>query len=116
MNCPWLNKVSFFQAQKNWINLRIIFSWYGIIVKTERSNWASSTVVVPKADRSVRICEDYKVTINSVVEDEQYLLATQQDLYAALSGSKHFSKLDLNHAYAQLSIDRESMGTSDSVR
>ena len=63
---------------------------------------------MPKADKSVRICGDYKVTINSVVEDEQYPLPTQQDLYAALSRSKFFSKLDLSHAYAQLSVDKAS--------
>ena len=71
----------------------------GVIVKADRSDWASPIVVVPKADKSVRICGDYKVTINSPVEDEQYPLPTQQDLYAALSRSKFFSKLDLSHAY-----------------
>lgn len=81
---------------------------HGVIKKTERSDWASPIVVVPKADKSVRICGDYKVTINQFVEDEQYPLATTQDLYAALAGSKVFSKLDLSHAYAQLSVDEES--------
>ena len=53
--------------------------------------------------------EDYNViTINSAVEDEQYPLPTQQYLYAALSGSKIFSKLDLPHAYAQPSVDKAS--------
>ena len=80
----------------------------GVIVKTERSLWASPIVVVPKADKSVRICGDYKITINSAVEDEQYPLPTQQDLYVAFSGSKCFSKLDLSHAYAQLNVDTES--------
>ena len=64
--------------------------------------------VTVKTDKSVRICGDYKVTINSAVEDEQYPVPTQQDLYAALSGSKYFSKLDLSHAYAQLSVDKAS--------
>lgn len=81
---------------------------HGVIKKTERSNWASPVVVVPKADKSVRLCGDYKVTINQSVEDEQYPLPTTQDLYAVLAGSKVFSKLDLSHAYAQLSVDKES--------
>jgi len=42
------------------------------------------------------------------VEDEQYPLPTQKDLYAALSGSKFFSTVDLSHAYAQLNVDAES--------
>ena len=80
----------------------------GVIVKTDKSDWASPIVVAPKADKSVRICGDYKVTINSAFEDEQHPLPTQQDLYAALSGSKFFSKLDFSHAYAQLSVDKAS--------
>ena len=80
----------------------------GVIKKTDRSCWASPVVVVPKADGTVRICGDYKSTINQSVEDEQYVLPTTQDLYTALVASKVFSKLDLSHAYAQLNVDKES--------
>ena len=73
---------------------------HGVIIKVDRSDWASPIVVVPKTDGSVRICGDYKVTINQVVDDEQYPLPTAQDLYSTLAGSKVFSKLDLTHAYA----------------
>ncbi len=81
---------------------------HGVIEKTERAMWASPVVVVPKADKSMRLCGDYKVTINQFVQDEQYPLPTTQDLYTVLTGSKVFSKLDLSHAYAQLSVDKES--------
>lgn len=80
----------------------------GVIVKMDRSRWASPIVVVRKTDKSVRICGDYKVSINPFVEDEQITLSTTQDLYVQLSGSKVFSKLDLSHAYAQLKVDEES--------
>ena len=73
---------------------------HGVIKKTDKSCWASPIVVVPKADKTVRICGDYKSTINQSVEDEEYVLPTAQDLYTALVGSKIFSKLDLSHAYA----------------
>ena len=62
------------------------------LLKLKRSPWVSPIVVVPKADKSDRICGDYKITINSAVEDEQHPLPTQQDLYAALSGSKNFQE------------------------
>ena len=81
---------------------------HGVIVKVDRSDWASPIVVVPKADDSVRICGDYKVIINQVVDDEQYPLPTAQDLYSTLAGSKVFSKLYLTHAYAQMSVDEAS--------
>ena len=80
----------------------------GVIKKTDKLSWASPIVVVPKSDNTVRICGDYKVTINQSVEDEPYVLPTTQDLYTALVGSKVFSKLDLSHAYAQLNVDKES--------
>ena len=81
---------------------------HGVIKKTDKSRWVSPIVVVPKADNTIRICGDYKSTINQSVEDEQYVLPTTQDLYTALVGSKVFSKLDLSHAYAQLNVDKES--------
>ena len=63
--------------------------------------------MVPKADRSVRICGDYKL-INPSVEDEQITLPTTQDLYVQMAGSQVFTKLDLSHAYAQLKVDEAS--------
>ena len=65
-------------------------------------------VVVPKADKSIRICGDYKVTINSQLEVETYPLPNTEDLFATLAGGKWFSKLDLSHAYQQLRLDKDS--------
>lgn len=81
---------------------------HGVIKKTDKSQWASPIVDAPKADDTVRICGDYKSTINQSIKDEQYVLPTTQDLYTALVGSKVFSKLDLSHAYAQLNVDKKS--------
>lgn len=80
----------------------------GVIVKTTQTDWSSPVVVIPKADKTVRICGDYKVSLNQAVEDEQYQLPTTQDLYATLAGSTVFTKLDLAHAYAQVNVDEES--------
>ncbi|XP_063961269.1 uncharacterized protein K02A2.6-like [Lytechinus pictus] len=79
-----------------------------VIVKTDYSDWATPIVVVPKADGGVRLCGDYKTTVNRAVDDECYPLPTSQDLYAELGGTKVFSKLDLSHAYAQLNLDQQS--------
>ena len=81
---------------------------HGVIKKTDRLCWASPIVVVPKADNTVRICRDYKSTINQSVEDELCVLPTTQDLYTVLVGSKVFSKFHLSNAYAQLNVDKES--------
>jgi len=80
----------------------------GVIAKINQSDWASPVVVVPKSDGTIRLCGDYKVSINPVIDDEQYPLPTSQDLFAALAGSIVFTKLDLSHAYAQVQVDAES--------
>lgn len=80
----------------------------GIISKIYRSEWAGPIVVVPKADKSIRICGDYKVTVNKSVEDETYPLPNTEDLFATLAGGTFFTKLDLSHAYQQLELEKRS--------
>jgi hypothetical protein len=80
----------------------------GVIKKVSRSDWASPIVVVPKRDNSVRVCGDYKVTINPVLQEEVYPLPTAEDLFAKLHGGKIFSKIDLTSAYLQLEVDNNS--------
>ena len=48
-----------------------------------------------KADGTVRICGDYKLTINQVSSADPYPLPRIKDLFASLSGGKRFSKLNL---------------------
>lgn len=65
-------------------------------------------MVVPKSDKSICICSDYKVTINQNLEEETYPLPNTEDLFAKLAGGTLFSKLDLAHAYQQLKLDPHS--------
>ncbi|MES9884563.1 MAG: RNase H-like domain-containing protein [Sedimenticola sp.] len=81
----------------------------GIISKVEHSDWAAPIVVVPKSDGSIRICGDYKVTVNRTVPDEPYPIPNTDDLFATLAGGEKFTKLDLSHAYSQLELDSNSM-------
>jgi hypothetical protein len=80
----------------------------GIYVKVESSEWASPVVVVPKANSQVRICGDYKVSINQLVEDQPYPLPTAEDIFSKLAGGKKFSKIDLSSAFQQLKVDETS--------
>ena len=52
---------------------------HGVVKKTDKSCWASPIVVVPKADNTVRICGEYKSTINQSVENVDYVLPTAQE-------------------------------------
>ena len=80
----------------------------GIIKKVECSNWAAPIVVVPKTDKSIRICGDYKISINPYVRTEGYPLPKVQDLFSSVSNGTVFSKLDLQHAYQQLEVEESS--------
>ena len=80
----------------------------GIIEPVKFSEWAVPVVPVLKSDGSLRLCGDYKVTVNSVSSVESYPLPRIDDLLASLTGGKVFSKLDLSHAYPQLPLDEKS--------
>ena len=67
-------------------------------------------VPVPKKDGLLRLCGDYKITVNPAIEIDQYLLPKPEDLFASLAGGTKFSKIDLTSAYQQLCLDEESQG------
>ena len=80
----------------------------GIIRPVQFSDWAAPIVPVMKQDGRVRICGDYKVTINSAAKIERYPIPRIEDLFATLSGGQKFTKLDLSHAYLQVPLDEAS--------
>ena len=80
----------------------------GIIEPVQFSDWAAPIVPIVKDDGRIRICGDYRVTINHLSKLDSYPIPKADDLFAALAGGKSFSKLDLSHAYLQLVLDEES--------
>ena len=80
----------------------------GILEPVESSDWATPLVVVPKTNGRLRVCGDYKVTINQCVEKKVYPLPTTEDLFAQIAGGQIFSKLDMSQAYQQLTLDEDS--------
>ncbi|XP_038064022.1 uncharacterized protein K02A2.6-like [Patiria miniata] len=80
----------------------------GIISSVESSDWATPIVPVPKPNGGVRICGDFKVTVNPNLNMERYPLPRVEDVFANLSGGQRYSKLDLRQAYLHMVIDAES--------
>ena len=80
----------------------------GIITPVQQSEWAAPIVPVPKQDGTVRLCGDFKTTINQASTTETYPLPRIEELFADLSGGKYFTKLDMSNAYLQLPLAEES--------
>ncbi|XP_064483040.1 uncharacterized protein K02A2.6-like [Ornithodoros turicata] len=80
----------------------------GVLVPVKTSEWAAPIVPVPKKDGRVRVCGDFKVTVNPVATIGKNPIPRIDDLWATLSGGEKFTKLDLKDAYQQVVLDQES--------
>ncbi|XP_046565949.1 uncharacterized protein K02A2.6-like [Haliotis rubra] len=64
-----------------------------ILEPIDCSEWATPIVPVVKKNGSVRLCGDFKVTLNPVLKRVEYPLPRIEDLLANLSGGQEFTKL-----------------------
>lgn len=76
----------------------------GLWTPVRYSNWASPLVVVNKKNGGLRICIDYKGTVNPNIERDMYPLPKLDDILTSISGGKVFCTLDLTAAYTQLKL------------
>ena len=66
-------------------------------------------MAVVKSDKqSVRVCGDFRMTINPISRLNWYPIPKVDDLFANLGKGSFFTKLDLSQAYQQLPLDPES--------
>lgn len=80
----------------------------GVIEAIDYSEWATPIVPVIKKNGSVRLCGDFKITLNPYIEIDQYPLPRIEELFVKLQGGEHFTKLDLANAYTQVCLDEKS--------
>ena len=80
----------------------------GVIKPVEFSQWAAPIVPIVKGDGTIRICGDYKLTVNRAAKTDAYPLPRIEDLFASLTGGQLFTKLDLAHAYQQVMLDKDA--------
>lgn len=79
------------------------------ISSVDHSECACPVVPIIKSDgKSVRICGDYKLTVNQVSSLDGYSVPKIEDLLATLAGCKIFTKLDLTSAYQEVELDEAS--------
>ncbi len=78
-----------------------------VITPVTFSKWAAPIVPVLKRDGKVRICGDYKLTVNQATKTDPYPLTRIEDLFASLAKGHSFTKLDLANAYQQIPLSDE---------
>ena len=61
-----------------------------------------------KGGGKLRICGDFKATINQALIVDQLPIPRPDELYQKLKDGQLFSKIDLSDAYLQLELDEES--------
>ena len=79
----------------------------GVLEKTNYSEWAAPVVTVPKPDTHIHLHGHYKVTMNHMLDVDQYPLPKPEYIFA------NFTTLDLSHEYNQLIKDEESQKCDD---
>ena len=79
----------------------------GVLVKVNHSSWATPVVPVMKLNNKVRLCGDYKITVNPRLIVDEHPLPTVEELFANVAGGDKFTKIDLSQAYLQLEVDSD---------
>ena len=77
------------------------------IIQATISPWAFPVVLVVKADKSVRLCVDYR-KLNAATEADDYPLPNINDLLMNLGKSEYFSQIDLLQAFHQVPLAEET--------
>jgi len=79
-----------------------------VITQVEHSEWATPVVPVIKPTGAIRLCGDFKVTLNPHLISDTYPMPSIDDLQEKMSGGTVFSKLDLSRAFSQIKICESS--------
>ena len=79
----------------------------GELRPVDKAEWATPIVVVPKSDGGIRICGDFKVTLNPVICPQTFPLPTPEEMFSALANGESFTKLDLSRSYKQMRVKEE---------
>ena len=77
----------------------------GIIEPIQYADWAAPIVPVLKTDKSIRICGDFKLTVDRASKLDRYPIPKIEDLFAKIAGGHKFTQLDMSQAYQQLPLE-----------
>lgn len=79
------------------------------VIEPATSEWASPVVLVPKKDRALRFCVDYR-RLNAKTLSDAYPLPRMDDCIDPLGDATVFTTLDCNSGYWQIPVAPEDRG------
>ncbi|CAM5131992.1 unnamed protein product [Eretmochelys imbricata] len=77
------------------------------VIQPSASPWASPVVLVPKKDRSVRFCVDYR-KLNAITVSDAYPMPRPDELLDKLGGARYLTTMDLTKDYWQVLLDADA--------
>ena len=77
-------------------------------IRPSQSPWATVALVVPKKDRTWRVCIDYR-DLNAVTRMDAYPLPKIDELLNRLARAQIFSKVDLHSGFHQIPMEESSI-------
>lgn len=77
----------------------------GVLRPVSFSEWATPVVPIVKKTGDIRLCGDYRSTVNQATESDTYPMPTANEVFATIAGGRYFSTLDLNRAYTQVTVN-----------
>lgn len=78
------------------------------VIKPVSFSDCAAPLVIDSNYGNVRLCGDFKLTVNKAAALEHYPLPRVEELFSTLSGCQVFNKLDMSHAYNQIQLDEPS--------
>ncbi|KAK3100143.1 hypothetical protein FSP39_015288 [Pinctada imbricata] len=73
------------------------------IIEPSNSDWSSPCILVPKPDRTYRLCTDFR-KVNSVTKTDSYPIPRIDDCIDKIGSAKFVSKFDLLKGYWQVPL------------
>ena len=80
----------------------------GELEPVDHSLWSASIVIVTKKNGDIRICADFKITVNPQLCVQTFPLPTSNEIISVLANGESFSKIDLARAYKQMRVAKGS--------
>lgn len=77
-------------------------------IKEGGSEWASPLVCARRPNGKLRLCCDYKITINKFLLNDSYHPPDMETIFSKMGDAKVFGKYDLKSAYWQVELDENS--------